>query len=368
METVITSLATASVADLARPETGLTRAEDWCAANGLTQQQTDKIVALQQRKAIVDLEYMLMVGELVKEIRQTLDNGLGDKCCEEVLGIPRRTATRYESIYDIKQAVPELNQSSVELIGVKALASMETSQRAYQLQEEEKRAIITQAEEDQKQITEKAIADLKQALQRDALVEQTRAVKEAVEAAREGDAEALEALAEERRKLKEDMGKLMAELRDVRAKLPKDATSAQVADAAVNLPEPGSVTDRVTPSLSFLRDDPTGQARVKATRDPLMNWMVTHRRSLLRAIKDFNEIYDEIQGDYTNRHAAYQLLWEAIDLISPESDKSKWMEAFGKKRSETLSKLSVELHNFANRVKHLPTLTSMGSEPFRVEE
>ena len=205
METITTSLAKASVADLARPETGLTRAEDWCAAHGLTQQQTDKIVALQQRKVIVDLEYMLMVGELVKEIRQTLDSGLGDKCCEEVLGIPRRTAERYEHVYNIKQAVPELNQSSVELIGVKALASMETTKRSYEMSEEEKRAIITQAEEDQKQITEKAIADLKQALQRDALVEQTRAVNEAVKAAREGDAEALKTLADERRKLKEDL-------------------------------------------------------------------------------------------------------------------------------------------------------------------
>jgi hypothetical protein len=366
--TTETLLVQARVADLARPETGLTRAEDWCAAHGLTQQQTDKIVAIQQRKAIVDLEYMLMVGELVKEIRQTLDNGLGDKCCEEVLGIPRRTACRYEQIYDIKQAVPELNQSSVELIGVKALASMESSRKSYGLQEEEKRAIIAQAAEEQKEITEKAISDLKEALKREALEEQTKAVNEAVEAAREGDAEALETLAEERRKLQEEMGELLRELRETRAKLPKDATSSQVAEATVKPPEPGSVTDRVTPSLSFLRDDPVGQSRIKETRDPLMNWMITHRRSMLKAIKDFNAIYDDIQSDYTNRHAAYQLLWEAIDLISPETDKSKWGEAFGKKRSETLGKLSDELHNFASRVKHLPTLTSMGTEGFRVEE
>ena len=368
METITTSLAQTSVADLARPNTGLIRAEDWCAAHSLTPQQTDKIIDLQRRKAVVDLDYSLIVGEMVKEVRQILDGTLTDKCFEEVLGIPRRTAMRYELVYDFKQSVPELNQSSVELIGVVALASMQASRNSYEMSEEEKRAIIAQAEEDQKKITEKAVADLKQALKRDALVEQTRAVDEAVKAAREGDAEALQTLADERRKLKEDMGELLQELQAVRAKLPKDATAAQVAEATVNLPEPGSVTDRVTPSLSFLRDDPTGQARVKDTRDPLMNWMVTHRRSLLRAIKDFNEIYDEIQGDYTNRHAAYQLLWEAIDLISPESDKTKWAEAFGKKRSETLSKLSVELHNFANRVKHLPTLTSMGSEPFRVEE
>ena len=89
---------------------------------------------------------------------------------------------------------------------------------------------------------------------------------------------------------------------------------------------------------------------------------------MLKAIKDFNAIYDEIQTDYSNRHVAYQLLWEAIDLISSDTDKGKWTEAFGKKRSDTLEKLSVELHNFANRVKHLPTLTSMGSEPFRVED
>lgn len=362
------SLSQSSVADLARPETGLIRAEDWCAANGLTQQQTEKIVAIQQRKAIVDLEYMLMVGELVKEVRQQLDNGLGDKCCEEVLGIPRRTARRYEQIYDIKQAVPELNQSSVELIGVVALASMEASHRSYALQEEEKRAIIAQAEEDQKQVTERAIQDLKEALKREALVEQTRAVNDAVAAARKGDAEALKTLTEERCKLKEDMGRLLQELQTVRAKLPKNATSAQVADATVNLPEPGSVTDRVTPSLTWLREDAQGQARVKATRDPLMSWMVTHRRAMLKAIKEFNAIYDEIQTDYTNRHASYQLLWEAIDLISPETDKGKWTDAFGKKRSETLEKMSVELHNFANRMKHLPTLTSMGSDAFRVED
>lgn len=362
------SLANASVADLARPETGLIRAEDWCAAHGLTQQQTRKIVAIQQRKAIVDLEYMLMVGELVKEVRQDLDDGLGDKCCDQVLGIPRRTARRYEQIYDIKQLVPELNQASVELIGVKALASMESSHRSYELQEEEKRAVILQAEKNQKKVTERAIADLKEALNREALAEQTRAVNEAVEAAREGDAEALKTLADDRSKLQHEMGNLLQELKEVRAKLPRNATSAQVADATVNPPEPGSVTDRVTPSLSFLREDPTGQARIKATRDPLMSWMVTHRRSLLRAIKDFNDIYDEIQSDYTNRHAAYQLLWEAIDLISPETDKGKWSEAFGKKRSETLEKFSVELHRFASRVKHLPTLTSMGSEPFRVED
>ena len=367
MDTTL-SLANASVADLARPETGLTRAEDWCAAHGLTQQQTDKIVAVQQRKAILDLEYMLMVGELVKEIRQYLDNGLGDKCCEEVLGIPRRTAGRYEQIYDIKQSVPELNQASVELIGVMSLASMESSLRTYKLQEEEKRAIILQAEENQQRVTERAVADLKEALKREALAEQTRAVNEAVKAAREGDAEALKTLADERLKLQQDMGKLLQELQQVRAKLPQNATSAQVADATVNHPEPGSVTDRVTPSLSFLRDDPTGLARVKATRDPLMSWMVTHRRSLLKAIKDFNAIYDEIQTDYSNRHVAYQLLWEAIDLISPETDKGKWTEAFGKKRSDTLEKLSVELHNFANRIKHLPTLTSMGKESFRVED
>jgi len=368
METITTSLAQTSVADLARPETGLTRAEDWCAAHRLTQQQTDAIVSIQQRKAASDYQYMMIVGELVAEVRSNVDAKLSDDCCEKVLGVHRNTAHRYEQAYQIKQVVPELNEASVELIGIMALAAMQSSRQSYELSVEEKRAIIAQAEKDQKKITEKAIADLKQALQRDALVEQTHAVNEAVKAAREGDAEALQTLADERRKLKEHMGKLMQELREVRAKLPKDATAAQVAEATVNLPEPGSVTDRVTPSLSFLRDDPTGQARVKDTRDPLMNWMVTHRRSLLRAIKDFNEIYDEIQGDYTNRHAAYQLLWEAIDLISPESDKSKWAEAFGKKRSDTLSKLSVELHNFANRVKHLPTLTSMGSEPFRVEE
>ena len=362
------TLVQARVADLARPETGLIRAEDWCAAKGLTQQQTNKIIAMQQRKAIVDLEYMLMVGEMIKELRQTLDNGLGDKCCEEVLGIPRRTAIRYEAIYDIKQVVPELNQGSIGAIGVHALASMESSKRSYEMTEEQKRAIITQAAEDQKEITEKAIADLKKALEHKALEEQTKAVNEAVEAARAGDAEALKALADERKKLKEDMAKLLNELRQTRAKLPKDATSAEVAEATVNLPEPGSVIDRVTPPLSFLRDDPVGQSRVKETRDPLMNWMITHRRSMLRAIKDFNAIYDNIQSDYTNRHAAYQLLWEAIDLISPETDRTKWNEAFGKKRSDTLTKLSDELHNFANRVKHLPTLTSMGTEGFRVEE
>ena len=362
------TLVQARVADLARPETGLIRAEDWCKAKGLTQQQTEKIIAIQQRKAIVDLEYMLMVGEMVKELRQALDNGLGDECCDKVLGVPRTTARRYEAIYDIKQAVPELNQSSAEMLGVVVLSSMQASRQSYELKEEEKRAIITQAAEDQKEITEKAIADLKKALEHKALEEQTKAVDEAVEAARAGDAEALKALADERKKLKEDMAKLLNELRETRAKLPKDATSAEVAEATVNLPEPGSVIDRVTPPLSFLRDDPVGQSRIKETRDPLMNWMITHRRSMLRAIKDFNAIYDNIQSDYTNRHAAYQLLWEAIDLISPETDRTKWNEAFGKKRSDTLTKLSDELHNFANRVKHLPTLTSMGTEGFRVEE
>ena len=102
-------------------------------SHGLTQQQTNKIIAIQQRKAIVDLEYMLMVGEMIKELRQTLDNNLSDKCCEEVLGIPRRTAIRYEAIYDIKQVVPELNQGSIERIGVHALASMESSKRSYEM-------------------------------------------------------------------------------------------------------------------------------------------------------------------------------------------------------------------------------------------
>ena len=229
-------------------------------AKGLTQQQTEKIIAIQQRKAIVDLEYMLMVGEMVKELRQALDNGLGDECCDEVLGVPR-LRHRYEAIYDIKQACPELNQSSAEAWRCGILL-MQASRQSYELKEEEKRAIITQARRSE-EITEKAIADLKKALEHKALEEQTKAVDEAVEAARAGDAEALKALADERKKLKEDMAKLLNELRETRAKLPKDATSAEVAEATVNLPEPGSVIDRVTPPLSFLRDDPVGQSRIK---------------------------------------------------------------------------------------------------------
>ena len=363
-----TLLAQASFADLARPETDLIRAEDWCAAHHLTEDQTQKVISAQQRKAVVDLEYMLMVGEIVKEIRRTLDAGLGDKCCKEVLGLSERTTHRYEHVYDIKQAIPELNQSSAEAIGIVALASMESSLRSYEMSEEEKRAIITQTKEDQKKISEKTIDDLKQALQRDALRERTQAVEEAVKAAREGDAQAIANLAEERRKLKEETAKLLDELREARAKLPRSTEPAQVAESVVNKPKPGSVTDNATPPLSFLRDDPSGQAKVKETRDPLMNWMIRHRSSMESAIKDFNEIYDEIQRDYTNRHGAYKLLWEAIDIISPETEKSRWRQAFGVNRSKTTERLSDMLHVFANRVKHLPTLTSMGAESFRVEE
>ena len=375
-----TLLAQASFADLARPETDLIRAEDWCAAHHLTEDQTQKVISAQQRKAVVDLEYMLMVGEIVKEIRRTLDAGLGDKCCKEVLGLSERTTHRYEHVYDIKQAIPELNQSSAEAIGIVALASMESSLRSYEMSEEEKRAIITQTKEDQKKISEKTIADLKQALQRDALRERTQAVNEAVNAAREGDAQAIANLAEERRKLKEETAKLLEELREARKKLESEAKRkddakllssiepAQVAESVVNKPKPGSVTDNATPPLSFLRDDPSGQAKVKETRDPLMNWMIRHRSSMESAIKDFNEIYDEIQRDYTNRHGAYKLLWEAIDIISPETEKSRWRQAFGVNRSKTTERLSDMLHVFANRVKHLPTLTSMGAESFRVEE
>lgn len=381
--TTPTSLATADASDLARPATGLVLAEDWCKANGLSQQTTDKIIEIQKRKAIVDLEYMLMIGELIKEIRRTLDNGLGDKCCEEVLGIPRRTARRYEAIYEIKQAVPELNQSSVELIGVMALSNMQTSRQSYELAEEEKRAIITA----QEAITERQMKDLKEALGREALKEQRDAVKAAKEALEAAYAERLEAAAEaqagveqaiadakktleeERNTLKLDIGKLAQELREARSKLPTDTPAETVVSAVMDVPVPGSVSDRVTPSLTYLKEDPTGQALVKDTREPLMNWMASNRKAILKSIKEFNAVYDAMHRDFHNQHFGYQLLWEGIDIISPTiENRTRWESAFGKSRRKTLDEMSVELHEFASRIKRLPDFTSMGNDPFRVED
>ena len=385
--TATPSLALADAADLARPDTGLVLAEDWCKANGLTQQQTEKIIEIQKRKAIVDLEYMLMVGELIKEIRATLDNGLGDKCCQEVLGIPRRTASRYEAIYDIKQAVPELNQASVELIGVMALANMQASRRSYELSEEDKRAIVTSTLEEQATVTERQIKDLKQALERDALQKQQEAVTEAKEALEKAYAEQLQAaeeakegvddaiakakkaLEEERDKLKADMGQLRKDLQEARSKLPANADTETVVNNVMNTPEPGSIGDRVTPSLDYLKNDPSGQARVKDARERLMNWMVANRRSLLKAIKEFDTIYAEMHKDFHNQHFSYQLLWEAIDIIAPEIEqKVRWEQAFGKDRKKMLMDFSVDLHEFASKVKRLPEFTSMNGEPFRVED
>jgi hypothetical protein len=385
--TTTPSLATADAADLARTATGLVLAEDWCRAHGLTQKQTDEIVQIQQRKAILDLEYMLMVGKLIKDIRGTLDNGLGDKCCKEVLGLSKDTVRRYEAIYDIKQKVPELNQASVEFLSVRALAAMEFSRQSHEMEEEAQRALITHTLEEQAKVTEKEIKDLKEALGREALQAQedaVKAAKEALEAAyeeklkaaddaqegvTEAIAEAIKTLEEERNKLKTDMGKLLKDLQEARSKLPADATTEAVVNNVMNPIEPGSVTDRVTPSLEYLKTDPSGQALVKDARERLMNWMVANRRSLLKAIKEFDTIYEEMHREFHNQHLNYQLLWEAIDMIAPEIEqKGRWEQAFGKDRKKMLVDFSVELHGFASKVKRLPEFASMNGEPFRVKE
>ena len=71
--------------------TGLVPAKDWCAANGITGTKAAVIEKLQSRKAALDLDYILAVGELVLDAQRELQGKLYEECLVNVLGVSRRS-------------------------------------------------------------------------------------------------------------------------------------------------------------------------------------------------------------------------------------------------------------------------------------
>jgi hypothetical protein len=344
-------------------------AAEWCAKHELTEATTARIIGIQQRKIKADLEYILLVGELAVEARKEFKNGLYDECCKVVLGISARTAHRFAQIYTLHQEVPELNQASIELISTRALSLMQASKRGYEITTEQKAAILEEAAESSRQITEKQMEELKLALEKQAKKDQEEAVRNAIQRTKEGTAVAIKSLNEETLTMKQKIKLLQDDLQKARDLLPASATPQQVAEAAVNPPEPNSTNDRVV-RLGWLRDDPGGQESLKATREPLMKWMAGHRTSLKKLSAELDSIKDDMHDRYRKHHFSYQLEWVGIDMLASDTEgKTTWKAAFGADRKKALQELQLQLATMTNAVQAIIKVSTYDEPlPFRVEE
>ena len=83
--------------------TGLKDATTWCEEHNLSAKQTAVVVELQRRKASLDLDYILTVGELVLDVKREFQGKLYEECCKDVLGVSPRTAATYCQVYLLKQ-------------------------------------------------------------------------------------------------------------------------------------------------------------------------------------------------------------------------------------------------------------------------
>ena len=344
--------------------TGLIPANQWCAANGITGTKAAVIVELQNRKAALDLDYILAVGEMVLEAQRELQGKLFEDCLKDVLGLSARHGKRYAQIYLLKQQVPELSQASVDALSIRALEIIESSRKSYELTAEQKRLIIEEAErrvrDQEKLLTERTINDLKLTLK-----------EEAIDAARSGIQELLDNQTGEINTQKEKITTLLNTVEELQTKMGKEASSAQIAKAATSMPIEGSVTDRATPSLTMLRGEAGKSELAKAEVPTITRWIAEKRKRLEQDIKEFDEIYGRIQKQSQNRHRSYNLFWEGVDLVWKElPGTTAWKEAYGPSgdRAKALQALAVKVTELGHKLNALDKQTHYREGEFRTVE
>ena len=338
---------------------GLIEATSWCELHKLDAKTTTQVVSLQQRKASTDLQYILDVGQMVEEAKQYLQGAQFEECCSCVLGISLNTAKRYRSIYQLKLEVPELSQSTAEVLSIKALTAMHTARESYQLKTAEKQAIIAEAErrarltgvEEGKSISEKTIRDLKAAL---------------------GEATRENQVPEDYEDLKTLVNMLTDEVEELRKKQPK-ATSEEIGKRAVaptpkaeKVPEAGSTNDRPTPSISALKGGELGTELALNEVNTVTDWLAKNRKPMLKMMREFQQIADRINKLHADHHYTYELFWHGVDLAWDEMPgKTKWAEAYGDSgdRAKILSEFAMKAGEFAQKVASVETSTHYRSNP-----
>ena len=344
--------------------TGLVPAKDWCAANGITGAKAAVIVELQSRKAALDLDYILAVGELVLDAQRELEGKLYEQCLSEVLGISRRNGTRYAQIYLLKKQVPELSQASVDALSIKALSTLESSRKSYDLSQEQKRLIIEEAErrvrDQEKLLTERTINDLKATLE-----------AEAINNARNGLQDLLDEQTGQINTQKEKITTLINQVQELRAKMGSDKTPAQIADAVMTKPVEGSVTDRATPSLSMLKSE-DGKAPLATAQVPeITRWLAEKRKRIEQDIKEFDEIYSLMQEQSQKRSRSFNLFWEGVDRVWQDlPGVTAWKQAYGAQgdRAKALTAFAMKVTQLGQKLVQLEKMTHYREGEFRVVE
>ena len=342
--------------------TGVIPAKDWCAANGITGTKAAVIIELQSRKSVLDLDYILAVGELVLDAQRELQGKLFEDCLKDVLGLSARHGKRYAQIYLLKQQVPELSQASVDALSIRALEAVETSRKSYELPEEQKRLIIEEAErrvrDQEKLLTERTISDLKATLK-----------EQAIDEARNGVQGLLDEQTGQINTQKEKITTLLNQVQELRAKMGSSATSAEIADAAMAKPVEGSVTDRATPSLAMLKSDAGKAAMDKAQVGSMTRWLAEKRKRIEQDIKEFDAIYELIQTEARQRSRSYNLFWEGVDLVWQDvPGTTAWKEAYGPSgdRSKTLKSFALKVVELGQKINNLDKQTHYREGDFRV--
>ena len=342
--------------------TGLIPAKDWCAANGITGTKAAVIEDLQNRKAALDLDYILSVGELVLDAQRELQGKLYEQCLKEVLGVSPRSGTRYSQIYLLKQQVPELSQASVDALSIRALETIQSSLRSYELSEEQKRLIIEEAErrarEQEKLLTERTIGDLKVTLK-----------EQAVDEARNALQDLLDDQTAQISTQKTKITTLINQVEEMRAKMGTSATAAEVAHATIAKPVEGSVTDRATPSLSMLKSDDGKKPLSEAQVYEVTRWLAEKRREIELDIKQFDEIYSLILRESQKRSRSFNLFWEGVDLVWKDlPGVTAWKEAYGQSgdRAKALKAFAIKVTEFGQKLIALDKMTHYREGEFRV--
>ena len=347
--------------------TGLVPAQDWCAKHDISARETAVIVELQNRKAALDLDYILAVGELVLDAQRALQGKLYEQCLKEVLGISPRSGARYSQIYLLKQQVPELSQASVDALSIQALTAIESARKSYELTEEQKRLVIEEAErrvrDQEKLLTERTISDLKHALK-----------EEAVLAARSGLQELLDDQSGKINTQKEKITTLLNTVEELRAKMGKESSSAEIAQAAMTKPVEGSVNDRATPSLALLK---SGELKTKdgvleidvAEVQTVTRWLAEKRKSIEQDIKEFDEIYEKMQTQYQRRGRSYNLFWEGVDRVWQDlPGTTAWKQAYGVSgnREKALKAFALKIAGFGHKIMTIDKQTHYREGEFRI--
>ena len=344
--------------------TGLKDAATWCDENNLSEKTKAVVVELQRRKAALDLDYILLVGELVLDVHKEFSGKLFTSCCKEVLGIGPTSANKYSQIYLLKQQIPELSQTSADALSIKALVAMQSSRQSYELSENEKRELIAEAEKrvraQEKLLTERTINDLKAVLK-----------EQAVQQARDGVQDLLDEQSGALNTQKERISTLLNTVEELRAKLGNDVSSAEIGQAAVSKPVEGSVTDRATPSLSMLKSE-AGKAELdKAQVTEITRWIAEKRKRIEQDIKEFDEIYSAMQVQFQKRGRSYNLFWEGVDLVWKDlPGTTAWKTAYGAAgdREKALKSFAMKIAELGQKLVTLDRQTHYREGDFRIVE